>query len=157
MALLYERSALWRAIVSATRDPRILVLFTVTTAAGGYALGKGSEMATAGASEKVKDDMEKKLRKDVEAARYANHSKNALAVMFDSLKPAETDTANDPNAKYKKHPIKLPGVMWHPKVAQKDKENAAKKREAEAKQTNTNAAHKNLREAQSSETSREGS
>lgn len=79
-------------------------------------------MTTAGASERVKDELEKKLRKDVEAARYASHSKNALAVLLDTFKPADENVADDPNAKYRKNPIKLPGVMWHPHVAQKEKE-----------------------------------
>lgn len=120
MALLYERSAVWRAIVSATRNPRVLMVFTVTTATAGCAIGKLSEMATAGASEKTKDDMERKVQKDAETARYASHSKNALAVMFENIKPGHE--ADDVNAKYKKNPIKLPGVMWHPAVAKKELE-----------------------------------
>lgn len=120
MALLYEYSALWRAIVSATRDPRVLALFTISAVAGSCALGKGSQMATSHAAEQTKVEMENKLCKDSEAARYASHSKNALAVMLDNVKPQGAGAALDTNAKYKKNIIKLPGVMWHPKVAQKE-------------------------------------
>ena len=111
---------MWRAIVSATRNPRVLILFTVTTTAVGYAIGKVSEIATSAASEKTKDDMEQKVRKDFETARYASHSKNALAVMFDSIKPENAHGEDNVNAKHKKHPIKLPGVMWHPAVAKRE-------------------------------------
>lgn len=98
-----------------------MALFTVTTVGGAYAIGRGSQTITKQASEQTKEDIEKKLRRDVEAARYASHSKNALALLFEEFQ-SEEDKENDPNAKYKKHQIKLPGVVWHPKAVQREKE-----------------------------------
>lgn len=107
-------------------------------------------MATAGASERVKSDLEKKLTKDAEAARYASHSKNALAVMLDSFKPADANVADDPNAKYRKNPIKLPGVMWHPKVAQKEKADMIKSNTVAGKEKDVTAPVTGTRSAEPS-------
>lgn len=112
----------------------MLIVFTAGTVAAGYTIGKGSQLATSGATERAKEEIESKLRKDAEAARYASHSKNALAVMFESIKPRETDSETDPNAEYKRNPIKLPGVMWHPKVAQRDKEEVLRAAKQEGEQ-----------------------
>lgn len=130
MALLYEKSALWRAIVSGTRNPRIMLTFVAVTTAGGYAVGKATQMATSTSSEASKQQIENVIKKDKESARYASHSKNALAVMFDSIKPESDDSTDDPNAKYKKNQLKLPGVMWHPKLMEKDKLASAQKEQA---------------------------
>lgn len=108
----------------ATRDPRILAAFIVTTVGGSYALGKSIEMFTNESAEETKEDLEKKLRRDREAARYASHSKNALAVLFESVRRDDAkggDGDGDPDAKYKIHDIKLPGVLWHPKVMEREK------------------------------------
>lgn len=78
-------------------------------------------MATDKVSEQTKEEIEHKLKKDWEAARYARHSKNALAVMFDNVRK---DSDPDVNAKYKNYPVKVPGVMWHPKVAEQEKRKA---------------------------------
>lgn len=124
---LLHRSALWRAIVIATRDRRILTAFVVTTVAGSYALGMGSQVFTNEFAKETKEDLEKKLRRDREAARYASHSKNALAVLFESAQRDDmkrNDGEGDPDAKYKKYDIKLPGVVWHPKVVEREKANA---------------------------------
>lgn len=148
MALLYERSAIWRAIVSATRDPRILALFTMTSVAGGYVVAKCSQKATSGASEQTKVEMEGILRKDAEAARYASHSKNALAIMLDNVKPQSADNTIDSNAKYKKNPIKLPGVMWHPKIAEREREQAALKSKNAVDKTRPAISERSLRSDQ---------
>lgn len=128
MALLYERSAVWRTIVAATRDPRLMLVFSVVTAGGAYGIARGSKAVTDVAAEEVKDDLETSMRRDREAARYAEHSKKALATMFDSFRRGRGEqVADDPGAAHNKHPIKLPGVMWHPKVAQRERELAKEK------------------------------
>lgn len=84
-------------------------------------------MLTEEAAEQTKEDLEKKLRKDREAARYASHSKNALALLFENVKREDRKGSSgdvDPDAKYKKHAIRLPGVVWHPRVAEKDRARA---------------------------------
>ncbi|CAN8075742.1 unnamed protein product [Agarophyton chilense] len=135
MAYLYETAA-WRAIVRATRDPKLLLAFSAATVAGGYFFAKGSRIATDVASEQTKKEIERHLEKDWEAARYANHSKNALAVMFDNVRK-ETDP--DVNEKHKKYPVKLPGVMWHPKVAERERKRA----ESQKRATNANTHEEN--------------
>lgn len=106
----------------ATRDPRVLAFFTVATTAGAYAFAKTSQSLTNPWSEQAKDQLEKKLRKDIEGKRYASHSQNALAILFESHQ-TEEQLENDENAKYKKHEIKLPGVVWHPKAEERDTAN----------------------------------
>lgn len=125
MAYLYE-TATWRAIVRATRDPKILLAFTVATVGGGYMIAKGSQIATDRASEQTKEEIEQQLKKDWEAARYARHSKNALAVMFENVRK---DSDAEVDSKYKNYPVKVPGVMWHPKVAEQERRKAEQLRQ----------------------------
>ncbi|KAI0567760.1 hypothetical protein FGB62_1g260 [Gracilaria domingensis] len=125
MAYLYE-TATWRAIVRATRDPKILLAFSAVTVAGGYLFAKGSQIATDVASEQTKEEMEQHLKKNWEAERYAKHSKNALAVMFDNVRKEDEP---DVNEKHKRYPVKLPGVMWHPKVAERERQKAKLQRQ----------------------------
>lgn len=96
-----------------------MAAFVVTTTVGAYAAAKGTELITGPASEQTKKEMERTVKKDYEAGRYARHSKQALAVMFDSLKNEGEKESSDASGKPK---IKLPGVMWHPKVAKREKE-----------------------------------
>ena len=120
MAYLYE-TATWRSIVRATRDPKMLAIFSVVTTGGAYLIAKGSQVLTDPMAEERKAELEKKLKRDYESARYANHSKRALGVMFDSIQNKPQKEEVDEMRR-----IKLPGVMWHPKVAKKDKEKELK-------------------------------
>lgn len=116
MAMLYERSALWRAIVHATRRPRIMILFSCTMCASAYALAAGAKTITDQAAESTKSEMEERIVKDREAKRYAQHSKNALAVML-----REAGREDVTQEKAGEHEIKLPGVAWHPKAEDRGK------------------------------------
>ena len=137
MALFYERSAVWRAIVHATRDPRVLIGVTAFTVTGGWFLGKGAQLATSNSSEKTEEEIKESFKKDWEAARYAQHSKNALAVMFDSLQ--KSDASPSDNEKYKKNPIKLPGVMWHPSIQKREKQRQQQLEQKVTSSSTTNA------------------
>lgn len=120
MAYLYE-TATWRAIVESTRDPKKLMLFTIATVGGAYFIAKTSQVATDMSAEQTKQQMEDRVEKDWETKSYARHSKSALAVMFDNVRK---DNQPDLNEKHKAYPVKLPGVMWHPKIAEKERKRA---------------------------------
>lgn len=156
MAMLFEKSASWRRLVAATRNPRVMAAFTAASvaAAAGVAVATqsvtdstGGAASTAAASATV--------ARDWEAARYAAHSKRALGVLFDDVRgPGEGATAGSGGgaasaaaadggggggsdggggggrapAAIDYRAIKLPGVAWHPAVAAKEK--AAKEKAA---------------------------
>lgn len=79
-------------------------------------LASGAQVATDIGAEETKKEMEKVVSKDVEAARYAQHSKRALAAMFEKVKGREGDSAADGPR------IKLPEVAWHPSIARREQE-----------------------------------
>jgi len=150
MALLFEKSAGWRRLVAATRDPRVMAAFTVASVAtaGGVAFATQSVTDATGtaAAEKA---AEATVARDWEAARYAAHSKRALGVLFDDVRGGgadkggaaggvSTDSGGGGSRSQKPidyRAIKLPGVAWHPAVAAKEraaKEAAAAKERAAA-------------------------
>ena len=121
MALLYEKSAVWRAIVHATRNPRVLTLFAVVTVGGAYVVAKASRSVTDKYTEETEAQMKDVVKRDKEAARYAAHSKKALAAMFDNIKQRR-GVEVDSEAPHNKNPIKLPGLAWHPMAVKRDRE-----------------------------------
>ncbi len=124
MALLYEKSRLWRALVHATRDPKILALCTVVATGGCTAIAFGLQSLTDQYSEKTAEEMREKVKKDRESRRYADHSKRALDIV---LKNAVGEEATP-----HKYPMKLPGVHWHPAVDDKAKSGMERTQRAKA-------------------------
>lgn len=87
MALLFEKSASWRRLVAATRNPRVMAAFTAASvaAAAGVAIATQSVTdATGGAASTATASAT--VARDWEAARYAAHSKRALGVLFDDVR-----------------------------------------------------------------------
>lgn len=134
MAYLYEKSRVWRAIVHATKDRRILVAFTVvcTGAFGGMAYVSQSltDYASASKEEEVRD----LIRGDREATRYAEHSKRALEIV---LANATGRPAPD-----HKHPMKMPQVAWHPAAVRRDTATVEAKEKTAAVQPEHDAKEK---------------
>lgn len=126
MALLYERSRTWRAIVRATQNPVILAGFFGATVAGASLIAWGSQMATDAAAEETKKEMEHLKRKDIETARYARHSKVALGKMFNSVRGIEEEAP----AKDAPPSMKLPPIQWHPGAVEREKKAFAKAKAA---------------------------
>jgi hypothetical protein len=120
MALLYERSRVWRVIVQATKDPRILFVFAGSTVLAASAFAWGARSLTESSAKDTHQELEKLRGRDKETARYAKHSKEALATLFEQVHPnrdRESARILDESRKAGKPPIKLPGVAWHPRVA----------------------------------------
>lgn len=115
MAYLYAYSAVWRSIVDATRNPKIMALFATATTAGVVLLWRGSEELTRSAMATTKEEMKKKVENDQEMKRYAETSERALAALF-----AQIGQGQKENAEHLKHEFKLPGVEWHPKAELRD-------------------------------------
>lgn len=135
MAYLYE-TVTWRAIVRATRDPKIMMMFAIGSTGSAYLVAKATQLITDPIAEETKSKLEKTIEKDYESARYARHSKNALAVLIDSYKSG--DDAQSPVKA--KHNIKLPGVMWHPKIAKQEREQLLAAEKAKNSQQSSNAS-----------------
>jgi hypothetical protein len=123
MALLYERSRLWRRIVAATKDPRILLVFAGSTVVGGTLLAWASQSVTDSSSSDTKKELERLKKRDKETARYAKHSKEALATLFEQVQSGR-DSASarivEESREAGKPAIKFPGIAWHPKAAKRE-------------------------------------
>lgn len=129
MALLYERSRVWRTIVHATKDPRVLALFFTSSIGGAALLAWGSQTATDSVAKKAREDLEDRQKRDYETARYSKHSKEALGQMFEHVRgdQAAPTGVSTGSTETEKPRIKLPGVAWHPKAVERDQRAAAKK------------------------------
>jgi hypothetical protein len=117
MALLYEKSVLWRRLVHATKDRRVLAVYMAASVAGASALAWGLQAVTDGGSRRTVVEMEKIKKRDSETARYAKHSKEALGIMIDTVKDGGHDEAKSTEGKQR---LSLPGVAWHPKAVERD-------------------------------------
>jgi hypothetical protein len=117
MALLYEKSVLWRRLVHATRDRRALAVYVAASVAGASALAWGVQAVTDGGSRRTFVEMEKVKKRDSETARYAKHSKEALGIMIDTVKDGGRDEEKSTGGKQR---ISLPGVAWHPKAVERE-------------------------------------
>lgn len=117
MALLYERSRTWRAIVRATQNRFVLAGFFGVTVGGASLIAWSSQKATDVVAEETRKDMEQLKRKDIETARYAKHSKAALGKMFNSVRGIEEEAPAEgaPPA------MKLPPIQWHPGAVEREK------------------------------------
>lgn len=117
MALLYERSRTWRALVRATQNPWILAGFFGVSVGGASIIAWSSQKATDAVAEETKKEMEQLKRKDIETARYAKHSKVALGKMFDSVRGIEEEAP----AKGAPPAMRLPPIQWHPGAVEREK------------------------------------
>lgn len=115
MAYLYQSSPLFRAIVRATRNPKYLLAFVGVTTGSALLAGMGTQRITDPMMERKRHEIEHKVLNNAEMSRYASHSNNALAVLFESF-----GKTNQGNEKHMKYPVKLPGVMWHPGAEQRE-------------------------------------
>lgn len=104
--MLYERSAIWRAIVHVTKDPKVMAMFAIGTTGAFTAVAWGLQALTDRQSEKASEEIRAKLKKDGESRRYADHSKRALDEVLSAA------VGNEPAPQ--KYPMKVPGVHWHP-------------------------------------------
>lgn len=110
---LYERSAIWRGIVQATRNPKFLSAFVVLCFGGSVAAGKVAMYMTSGSSEETRELMEEKVRTDPEAAKYASFSKKAVNEI---IRQAKGDTSKPPETNEMGQRIMLPQTAWHPEA-----------------------------------------
>lgn len=117
MALLYERSRTWRAIVRATQNPAILAAFFGVSVGGASLVAWGSQKVTDAAAEETKNELEQLKRRDMETARYAKHSKAALGKMFKSVRGVEEESKPDDGRPV----MKLPPIQWHPGAVEREK------------------------------------
>jgi hypothetical protein len=134
MALLYEKSVLWRRLVQATKDPRTMLLFMGMSTAGAAGIAWVCQAATDGATQETTKAMEKLKKKDYETARYASHSKVALGTMIDSYKKDGAAEQGGENTDGKKR-IQLPGIAWHPKAVERDQREQKSRAAAKSKTT----------------------
>ena len=81
MEYLYG-SAVWRALVHATKDRRVLAAVTVLSVGAGIAAGKTVMSLTSYRAESTRELVEAKLRTDPAAAAYAEQSKRAIEEML---------------------------------------------------------------------------
>lgn len=109
MAYLYQSSALFRAIVHASRDPRVMAVVAVSVTGGCWLVGQSAQEVTSTWAEEVEDEMKKKVEEDSEAHRTSQVGKVALATLFQSV-----GRGTEENRQYLKQEIKLPPVQWHP-------------------------------------------
>lgn len=117
MAFLYEKSALWRALVEATRDPKKLAAFTVISTGIFGAIAYGTQSVTDRAAAVKESEVRDRMRRDIEATRYANHSKRALEVVL-------AQAAGRPPPQHA-HPMKMPAVAWHPGAVRREQATAS--------------------------------
>lgn len=116
MAYLYAYSATWRAIVNATRNPKIMAVFATATTAGFVLVWRGSEALTKEAMMTTEEELREKIAHDNLMKQYATTSERALAAMF-----AQAGKGQEENADLLRHNIKVPGVEWHPKAEQRER------------------------------------
>lgn len=145
MALLWEHSRTWRSLVRATRNPYILTAFVLTSAGGATALAWGSQAATDAVADGNLQELQEYKSRDFETARYAAHSKAALAELLDGARGgggAPREAGAKPAAK-----LKLPPVQWHPGAVEREERAKRAKRRAEENAAKENAAKENAAKA----------
>lgn len=129
MALLWEHSRTWRAIVRATRNPYVLGGFFVASVSGATAIAWGSQAATDSVAKDTLKELEEFKTRDFETARYAQHSKAALGKMFDGVRGIERNEKEENNGR----PVmRLPPIQWHPGAIEREKKTKLRQRELNA-------------------------
>ncbi|KAK4536268.1 hypothetical protein CDCA_CDCA08G2293 [Cyanidium caldarium] len=123
MSLLYGKSALWRWLVYQTT----LSPWRALAVSGSFlAVGLGTGWALLGANERfggggaaARDaELRRKLARDPEAQRYAQHSKDALAAIFAQVQsPSNTPSLPRDATHTSAQPLRIPGVAWHPRAS----------------------------------------
>mmetsp|Transcript_34786 Transcript_34786/g.85130 ORF Transcript_34786/g.85130 Transcript_34786/m.85130 type:complete len:150 (-) Transcript_34786:46-495(-) len=129
LALLYERSALWRWVVLNSKgNPLFTAVFSVVTCAGFYGLGKGT-MWLSNTAQPSREEMELQVKKDPHAEWYAGHSREAMRALIEQTKSEKADigsSTNLPKSALDRSVVptgvKIPGVAWHPAVGKKQAE-----------------------------------
>jgi hypothetical protein len=97
-----------------------MVVFASTTVLAASGFAWVAQSLTESSATDTHQELETLRSRDTETARYAKHSKEALATLFEQVQPngdSESARLLDESRKAGKPPIKLPGVAWHPRAA----------------------------------------
>lgn len=109
MAYLYASSATYRALVEASRKPKVLLTIGAVTTAGCYLLARGTEQLTTASTEDQEQVLRGKVENDADLKRTARNSEAALARLFQSLGKGGSEVDKHLNDN-----VLLPKVQWHP-------------------------------------------
>lgn len=120
MAYLYQSSALFRALVSASRDPRVMAAIVVSVTGGCWLAGRSAQGVTSSWSEELEDELKKKMSEDKEALRNSQIGKAALAQLFESVGKGKEE-----NRQYLNKEIKVPPIEWHPAATSGKQKNSS--------------------------------